>query len=136
MKFKFNHNNFNVLDLEKSIAFYEEALGLKVVNEFKAPDGSFILAYMGDGKTKHRLELTGFATGRKRTIWATMNSIWLSMSMIWMLRMSCTRRWDAFVSKTRLWAFISSMIRMVSGLKSSREENNGPHICTYCPHYG
>ena len=48
MKFKFNHNNFNVLDLEKSIAFYEEALGLKVVNEFKAPDG----------KTKHRLELT------------------------------------------------------------------------------
>ena len=38
MKFKFNHNNFNVLDLEKSIAFYEEALGLKVVNEFKAPD--------------------------------------------------------------------------------------------------
>ena len=58
MKFKFNHNNFNVLDLEKSIAFYEEALGLKVVNEFKAPDGSFILAYMGDGKTKHRLELT------------------------------------------------------------------------------
>lgn len=58
MKFKFNHNNFNVLDLEKSIAFYEEALGLKVVNELKAPDGSFILAYMGDGKTKHRLELT------------------------------------------------------------------------------
>lgn len=58
MKFKFNHNNFNVLDLEKSIAFYEEALGLKVVNEVKAPDGSFILAYMGDGKTKHRLELT------------------------------------------------------------------------------
>lgn len=58
MKFKFNHNNFNVLDLEKSIAFYEEALGLKVVNEFKAPDGAFILAYMGDGKTKHRLELT------------------------------------------------------------------------------
>lgn len=41
MKFKFNHNNFNVLDLEKSIAFYEEALGLKVVNEFKAPDGLY-----------------------------------------------------------------------------------------------
>lgn len=37
MKFKFNHNNFNVLDLEKSIAFYEEALGLKVVNEFRLP---------------------------------------------------------------------------------------------------
>ena len=58
MKFAFNHNNFNVLDLEKSIAFYEEALGLKVVKEFKASDGSFILAYLGDGETKHRLELT------------------------------------------------------------------------------
>ena len=58
MKFSFNHNNFNVLDLKKSIAFYEEALGLKVVSEYKAPDGSFILAYLGDGVTKHRLELT------------------------------------------------------------------------------
>lgn len=58
MKFTFNHNNFNVLDLEKSIAFYEEALGLKVVKTYKAPDGSFILAYMGDGETVHTLELT------------------------------------------------------------------------------
>lgn len=30
---KFNHFNFNVLDLEKSLAFYEEALGLKPVRE-------------------------------------------------------------------------------------------------------
>ncbi len=58
MKFTFNHNNFNVLDLEKSIAFYEEALGLTVVKTYKAPDGSFILAYMGDGETAHTLELT------------------------------------------------------------------------------
>lgn len=58
MKFMFNHNNFNVLDLKKSIAFYEEALGLQVVGEYKAPDGSFILVYMGDGVNKQRLELT------------------------------------------------------------------------------
>ena len=58
MKFTFNHNNFNVLDLQKSIAFYEEALGLKVVRQYEAPDGSFILAYMGDGETPHQLELT------------------------------------------------------------------------------
>lgn len=58
MKFAFNHNNFNVLDLQKSIAFYEEALGLKVVRQYEAPDGSFILAYMGDGVTPHQLELT------------------------------------------------------------------------------
>lgn len=58
MKFSFNHNNFNVLDLKKSIAFYEEALGLQVLGEYKAPDGSFILTYMGDGENKQRLELT------------------------------------------------------------------------------
>lgn len=58
MKFTFNHNNFNVLDLQKSIAFYEEALGLKVVRKYKAPDGSFILVYLGDGVTQHQLELT------------------------------------------------------------------------------
>ena len=28
MKAKFLHNNFNVLDLDKSLAFYKEALGL------------------------------------------------------------------------------------------------------------
>lgn len=58
MKFTFNHNNFNVLDLQKSIAFYEEALGLKVVRKYEATDGSFILAYLGDGVTPHQLELT------------------------------------------------------------------------------
>ena len=57
MKFKFNHNNFNVLDLEKSIAFYEEALGLKVVNEFKAPDGAFILERKKRGSNKAIMEM-------------------------------------------------------------------------------
>ena len=30
---KFNHFNFNVLDLNKSLAFYKEALGLEPVRE-------------------------------------------------------------------------------------------------------
>ncbi|MDO4177730.1 MAG: VOC family protein [Phascolarctobacterium sp.] len=58
MEFRFAHNNFNVLDLEKSIKFYEEALGLKEVRRKEAADGSFILVYMSDGKTTHTLELT------------------------------------------------------------------------------
>lgn len=58
MRFKFVHNNFNVLNLDKSIKFYEEALGLKEVRRKKADDGSFILVYMGDGNTNHTLELT------------------------------------------------------------------------------
>jgi lactoylglutathione lyase len=58
MKFTFAHNNINVLDLERSLAFYKEALGLEAVRRHEAKDGSFVLVYLGDGKTPHRLELT------------------------------------------------------------------------------
>ena len=58
MTFSFSHNNFNVLNLEKSLKFYEEALGLRPVREKEAADGSYKLVYLGDGETPHRLELT------------------------------------------------------------------------------
>lgn len=58
MNFRFLHNNLNVLDLEKSLAFYQKALGLKEVRRKEAADGSFILVYLGDGQTPHQLELT------------------------------------------------------------------------------
>ena len=55
----FNHFNFNVSNLEKSLAFYREALGLTPVGERKeASDGSYIITFLGDGKTDFRLELT------------------------------------------------------------------------------
>ena len=55
---KFNHFNFNVLDLEKSLKFYDEALGLKPVREIKPADGSFHIVYLGDGLSDFTLELT------------------------------------------------------------------------------
>ena len=58
MKFKFAHNNFNVLNLERSLDFYAKALGLKEVRRKEAADGSFVLIYLGDGYTTHELELT------------------------------------------------------------------------------
>ena len=58
MKFTFAHNNFNVIDLNKSLKFYEEALGLKEVRRKEAADGSFILVYLGDATTGYQLELT------------------------------------------------------------------------------
>jgi lactoylglutathione lyase len=58
MQFTFAHNNFNVLNLEKSLSFYREALQLTEVRRKKAPDGSFILVFLGDGRTSHELELT------------------------------------------------------------------------------
>lgn len=55
---RFNHFNFNVMDLEQSLTFYRDALGLTKVREINAPDGSFILVYLGDGETDFTLELT------------------------------------------------------------------------------
>jgi lactoylglutathione lyase len=55
---KFAHFNFNVLDLEKSLAFYKEALGLEPVRTKEAEDGSFTLVYLGDKTTDFTLELT------------------------------------------------------------------------------
>ena len=50
MKFTFCHNNFNVLNLEKSLEFYKKALGLEEVRR--------ILVFLGDGESTHKLELT------------------------------------------------------------------------------
>ena len=58
MKFTFCHNNFNVLNLEKSLEFYKNALGLVETKRKVAEDGSFILVYLGDGVSTHTLELT------------------------------------------------------------------------------
>jgi len=58
MKFTFAHNNFNVLDLERSLKFYKDALRLQEVRRKAAADGSFILVFLSDGVTPHRLELT------------------------------------------------------------------------------
>ncbi|MCI7474427.1 MAG: VOC family protein [Clostridiales bacterium] len=55
---RFDHFNFNVLDLNRSLDFYREALGLAPVAEKNAEDGSFKLVYLGDGETGFRLELT------------------------------------------------------------------------------
>ena len=58
MKFKMIHNNINVLDLEKSLAFYDEALGLKEVRRITPEDGSFIIVYTANEESEHQLELT------------------------------------------------------------------------------
>ncbi len=58
MQFTYAHNNFNVRDLEKSLAFYKEALGLAEVRRINAKDDSFIIVYLSDGHSPHLLELT------------------------------------------------------------------------------
>lgn len=58
MKFRMVHNNFNVLDLDKSIKFYRDAFDMKEVHRITAGDGSFIIVYLEDGSSDHQLELT------------------------------------------------------------------------------
>lgn len=58
MKFKMVHENYNVLDLERSLAFYEKALGLKEQKRNEAADGSFIIVYIGNEESDFQLELT------------------------------------------------------------------------------
>ena len=67
MTFSFVHNNFNVTDLDRSLAFYRDALGLVEVRRKEASDGSFILVFLGDGSSKHQLELTWLKNWEKGT---------------------------------------------------------------------
>ena len=58
MFFKMIHENYNVKDLEVSMAFYEKALGLHEVRRNEAADGSFVIVYMANEHSDFQLELT------------------------------------------------------------------------------
>ena len=58
MKFKMIHENYNVSDLGKSLAFYKEALGLTEVRRNEAADGSYIIVYVANDAADFQLELT------------------------------------------------------------------------------
>ena len=58
MKFKMVHENYNVSDLDRSLKFYEEALGLKEVRRKVAADDSFIIVYVSNSDNTFELELT------------------------------------------------------------------------------
>ncbi len=58
MKFEMVHENYNVFDMGKSLAFYEKALGLTEKRRIDAKDGSFTIVYVGNDTTDFLLELT------------------------------------------------------------------------------
>ena len=58
MKFQMIHENYNVANLEKSMDFYEKALGLRECRRKDAADGSFIIVYLKNEESDFELELT------------------------------------------------------------------------------
>ena len=59
IKGRFDHFNINVTDLDRSLAFYKQALGLTPVREKEAEDKSFKLVYLADAaNSPFQLELT------------------------------------------------------------------------------
>lgn len=122
---QFNHFNFNVLDLERSLAFYRQALELEVVEEKEAGDGSFKLVYLGDGETGFRLELTWL---RDRTEPYDLGEQEFHLPSSPTALMRCWRGtgpWAAYALKTRIWAFTSLRIRTATGSSSSRSGGKG-----------
>lgn len=58
LKSKMLHTCVRVMNLEKSLKFYEEALGLKEKERKDFPEGKFTLVYLGNELADHELELT------------------------------------------------------------------------------
>ena len=58
MTFQMIHENYNVSDLDASLRFYKEALGLTELRRKEAADGSFIIVYVGNAASDFELELT------------------------------------------------------------------------------
>ena len=121
VKGRFDHFNINVTDLDKSIKFYETALGLHESHRKEASDGSFVLVYMADDHSNFLLELTWFVTIPNHTSWVRTKAICVCVWKVIMTKsVNSIRKWDVFASRTPLWACISSMILMITGLRYCR----------------
>ena len=121
MNFQFAHYNYNVINLEKSLRFYEEALGLKEARRKEAEDGSFILSYLADGKTGFQLELTWLRDWEADHYNLGDNEIHLAFTTDDMdAAHKKHREMDCICFEIPIWVFTSSKIRTATGSKSSR----------------
>ena len=58
MEYKFLHTCIRVMDLEKSLKFYKEALAMVETRRKDFPEDEFTLVYLSDSDGKFELELT------------------------------------------------------------------------------
>ncbi|MCC8013950.1 MAG: VOC family protein, partial [Eubacterium sp.] len=86
MKYTPVHYNYNVSDLEKSLKFYDEALGLKEKSRKFADDGSYIIVFIGNDTSEFEMELTWLKDHPQNIIWVNVNftllSEWLNLTRL------------------------------------------------------
>ncbi len=58
MKYKMLHTCIRVMDLEKSLKFYKDALGLEETRRKDFPDDKFTLVFLADEDKNYEMELT------------------------------------------------------------------------------
>ncbi len=115
------HENYNVYDLQKSLDFYKEALGLEEKRRKESADGSFIIVYVGNDETDFELELTWMRDmDRPYNLGDCEFQSCQFQFRILKERMQNTKKWDASVLKMKRWESTLSKIRMDTGWRSFR----------------
>ena len=105
--FTFHHFNFNVLDLERSLRFYKDALDLTPVRAKEAADGSFKLVYLGTAPPALSWSSPGCGTVPSPTTLERASSIWPSPCPTWTPPTNGTRPWAVSALRIPPWASIS-----------------------------
>lgn len=118
IKSKFDHFNINVTDLERSIAFYEKALGLKEHHRKEASDGSFTLVYLTDNETGFLLELTWLKDhAAPYELGENESHLCFRVAGDYDAIRAYHKEMNCVCSRIQLWGCISSMTRMTIGLR-------------------
>lgn len=118
IKMHFDHFNINVTDLDASLAFYKENLGLNEVGEKRAPDGSFILKYLSSPGNDFRLELTWLRNHEgPYELGENESHLALRYDGNYDEIREFHRKNGVICFEIPLWAYISSMTLMIIGLK-------------------
>lgn len=124
IKSKFDHFNINVTNLERSIAFYEKALGLKEHHRKESSDGSFTLVYLTDSSTGFLLELTCLKEHPQAyELGENESHLCFRVSGDYDAIRQYIRKTDGYVSKTQQWDCTLSMTRMTIGLRYCRRND-------------